>query len=145
VMPKIMRDVMVLPIWEGAGNIMLLDMLRATFKSKGLEMMFVEISEAIAKNTKHSKLLSREMMKLTAFEQLHFQERNIMEAAALPLFERLTLVYKFALLILRKDDYNHAWMDPAIRYFAELLQPSGEIFQQPPTREYVEGLMGWRF
>jgi len=145
VMPKIMRDVMVLPIWEGAGNIMLLDMLRATFKSKGLEMMFVEISAAIAKNTKHSKLLSREMMKLTAFEQLHFQERNTMEAAALPLFERLTLVYKFALLILRKDDYNHAWMDTAIRYFAELLQPSGEVFVQPHSREDVEGLMGWSF
>ena len=145
VMPKIMRDVMVLPIWEGAGNIMLLDMLRATFKSRGLDMMFVEISAAIAKNTKHSKILSREMMKLTAFEQLHFQERNTMEAASLPLFERLTLVYKFALLILRKDDYNHAWMDPAIGYFAELLQPSGEVFVQPPTREEVEGLMGWAF
>ncbi|MGZ8511512.1 MAG: acyl-CoA dehydrogenase family protein [Chitinophagaceae bacterium] len=33
VMPKIMRDVMVLPIWEGSGNIIVLDMLRSMAKS----------------------------------------------------------------------------------------------------------------
>ena len=46
-MPRIMRDMMVLPIWEGAGNIMTLDMLRALMKSDGLKVMAGEI-EAIA-------------------------------------------------------------------------------------------------
>ncbi|MCS6978621.1 MAG: acyl-CoA dehydrogenase family protein [Flavobacteriales bacterium] len=33
VMPRLMRDCMVLPIWEGAGNIMVLDMMRALAKN----------------------------------------------------------------------------------------------------------------
>ncbi len=143
VMPKIMRDMMVLPIWEGAGNIMLLDMLRATFKSKGLEMMFVEIGAAITKDAAYADILTQEMVKLTIFEQLPRQDKDIMEATALPLFEHLTLVYKIATLILRKNDDNRAWIQPAIEYLLEELQPSGETFKQPPTREMIRALMGW--
>jgi alkylation response protein AidB-like acyl-CoA dehydrogenase len=35
-MPKLLRDVNVLPIWEGSGNIIVLDMVRAARKSRGL-------------------------------------------------------------------------------------------------------------
>ncbi|MDZ7682480.1 MAG: acyl-CoA dehydrogenase family protein [Fodinibius sp.] len=38
VMPKLLRDVNVLPIWEGAGNIIVLDMLRAANESRDWQL-----------------------------------------------------------------------------------------------------------
>ena len=46
VMPKLFRDVLVLPIWEGAGNVMILDMLRASSKSPdSLPLLFKKITK----------------------------------------------------------------------------------------------------
>jgi len=52
VMPKLLRDVNVLPIWEGSGNIIVLDMLRASKKSDGLNMIIEQIKEAAQKEGK---------------------------------------------------------------------------------------------
>ena len=43
VMPKLFRDVNVLPIWEGTSNIIVLDVLRAIEKSNGLNYMLETI------------------------------------------------------------------------------------------------------
>jgi len=39
IMPKLLRDALVLPIWEGAGNIMVLDMMRAAFRVNALQVL----------------------------------------------------------------------------------------------------------
>ncbi len=143
VMPKLMRDVMVLPIWEGAGNIMLLDMLRASFKSKGLQIMFEEIGMYIQLDAEYATILNKELLKLTAFERLVSQEKEVMEAAAKPLFERLTLLYKIALLIRHKNEYNEAWIAPAINQLIQKIQPSEDVFAAPMSKEGVDALMAW--
>jgi len=84
VMPKIMRDVMVLPIWEGAGNIMTLDMLRAAFKSKGLQLMIAEIKSIIAQADKALKeKITPDLEEISKqFSQLPKLDQETMECAA---------------------------------------------------------------
>ena len=66
-MPKIMRDIMVLPIWEGVGNIMVLDMLRAMVKSKGFEMMCNEINQNASLHHEYKKPMLTELDDLIRF------------------------------------------------------------------------------
>ena len=67
IMPKLFRDVLVLPIWEGAGNIMLLDMLRALFKSpESLELLLEDIEKSVLKMPVYDDMISREVERLTA-------------------------------------------------------------------------------
>lgn len=145
VMPKIMRDVMVLPIWEGAGNIMTLDMLRAAFKSKGLEVMLSEVWEA---STKVDKELSANIQNKVAFIKKEFQqlgtyENDTMESAWKYLSEELTNLYKLSLLILNKQDTNMKWVDPAIDYYNNLIFPKPFKAQKPVDVATIHDLIGW--
>ncbi len=47
ILPRLLRDVQVLPIWEGTTHILTLDSLRAIEKEKSHEALFARISEAI--------------------------------------------------------------------------------------------------
>lgn len=145
VMPKIMRDVMVLPIWEGAGNIMTLDMLRAAFKSKGLQLMMTEIQLALktadaglkTKITKDLEELSKHLSQMGSLNQ------DTMECTGRHLMDRLTQVYKLALLIDSRDESTEAWVGPAVDYLTGLLYPEPFSPKAPPTVEVIQGLIGW--
>jgi acyl-CoA dehydrogenase len=69
VMPKLMRDMMVLPIWEGSGNVIILDMLRTLTKTKGFEVMCDEIAGAESKNATYGKFINDELNKLISFSE----------------------------------------------------------------------------
>ncbi len=143
VMPKIMRDVMVLPIWEGAGNIMTLDMLRATLKSDGLQVMLETIRNIASTSAEHGTFLRN---KLNATEQeiksLHSNEQENMELKAKYLFEQLTTRYQLALLVDECNDETISWINPTIDYLKL------EITKQNPegclSTEEIKGLMGWK-
>lgn len=45
VMPKLLRDLLVLPIWEGSGNVIVLDMLRSVFKTDALKVLISEMEQ----------------------------------------------------------------------------------------------------
>lgn len=47
ILPRLLRDVQVLPIWEGTTHILTLDSLRAIEKEKSHEALFARIAEAI--------------------------------------------------------------------------------------------------
>lgn len=141
VMPKLMRDTMVLPIWEGAGNIMVLDMLRASVKSKGLDLMLHDIEKNIlpADNAELKKELNelKEMAPL-----LLEQEQEVMETSALFFFERLTLLFQQSLLIQYRDEESSPWIATAQQYFKERKGKTTN-FVSPPAEESIRQLVAW--
>ncbi len=147
VMPKLMRDAMVLPIWEGAGNIMVLDMLRATQKSKGLPMMLKFIRNQFVKlSRKEQKPLLPILHRVVRIaQQLPEFTRDLQEMTAKSLFEELTKLYQIALLLQYKDEQSEAWIAPALDYLIAPLKDSKLPIKHPPTKETVKDLMGWEF
>lgn len=139
VMPKLMRDMMVLPIWEGAGNIMLLDMLRALTKSDGLAVMLEEVQKQL-KGTVYQGLLDELLALLAELPKL---ERPDQEATAKPLFERLTKLYMISLLQQYRDEESRFWIDPALDYWTNQLINPGMKVIKAANREEIEALMAW--
>jgi acyl-CoA dehydrogenase len=145
VMPKLMRDIMVLPIWEGSGNIIVLDMLRALWKSRGLEVLLEEIANSAAKSREHGAFINTQLNALVGFaEKLKTLPQDEMEASAKPFFEKLTNLYQISLLIDNLDDESRLWIQPALDYLVSAYAPKeglGEV--KVLSVEEVERLLGW--
>ncbi len=145
VLPKLMRDAMVLPIWEGAGNIIVLDMLRATQKSDGLDAIIKDIRQMLTaadqKDRHFFVSLLQNIKSLIA--QLPDQEREVSESTAAPLFGYLTRIYQIALMYHYSDDTSRVWTEPAIRFLTGTLRPAALNMRRPNSRAIVESLMGW--
>ena len=142
VMPKLMRDTMVLPTWEGAGNIMVLDMLRASAKSQGLAYMLQTIEESIAE---HAVLQpwKTELEELKGVAATLFQQdQDTMETTALYFFKRLTLLYQLSLLQTYEDEKSRNWIAPAVQYFTQQ-RGNSFGFLKPPGEETIRQLLGW--
>src|SRR5699024_9027517 len=82
VMPKVFRDVNVLPIWEGAGNIIVLDMLRAAQKSEGLSIIIEQIKSAAEQSDNYGELMHQQLHQLlSVWNRLEgLDERDQIEA-----------------------------------------------------------------
>ena len=146
VMPKLMRDVMVLPIWEGSGNIIILDMLRALAKSEGFKAVATEISKSAAKSAEYGSFLKEELTKIISFgELLRALSQDEMEATARVFFEKLTSLYQISLLIDALDDTSRAWIAPALKYLVNKYGGDELKTVQPLSVEEVAGLIGWEF
>lgn len=144
VMPKIMRDCMVLPIWEGTSNIMVLDMLRASARSNGLKVLYEETAAIFAQQGEAGEHYQQELDRLFKLvREFGDAEQEMVESTAKPVFERLTQLYQLALVLERRDDESKAWIDPASRYLSEVLFPSGPGMQTPLDEKELEGLIGW--
>ena len=143
IMPKLMRDVMVLPIWEGAGNIMILDMLRAKFKSDGYAVMVNEISGALqsCEYEKDSVLDTFEKLQVK-IDKLSEYSTNEMEVNAKIYFEKLTTLYQIALLIHATDRESIKWTKPTIRFLTNKFIGNEEDSFLYSVKE-VEEMIGW--
>jgi len=119
IMPKLLRDALVLPIWEGAGNIMILDMMRAAFKINALPILFNDLERIL-------KMLNDDFLskKLNILQQKLIQLKNLkqhqQEVEAKSFFDKLTKLYRIALLYLYKDEESKKWINPAIKYLKKL-------------------------
>ena len=145
VLPKTMRDAMVLPIWEGAGNIMVLDMLRALYKSKGFEILAQEIETQLPSFTpQHQSILQQQLYKikelLTAFQK---EDQEVVQASAKPIFEQLTLIYQITLLAVYKDETSETWIVPSIDYLVQRLAGNSLNLVQPLDKKVVESMLAW--
>jgi alkylation response protein AidB-like acyl-CoA dehydrogenase len=157
VMPKLLRDALVLPIWEGAGNIMVLDMVRAAQKTEGLQYLLADISamsqgrnlfdinaeqhEAIEQ---YGQVMQRKLSACQQVaEQLFQQERETVEATAAPLFEQLAQLYAMGLMIQNLDSTSRGWVIPALQWWARQLEPSQLQLEQPPELAQIQQLIGW--
>ncbi len=142
VVPKIMRDVMVLPIWEGAGNIMTLDMLRASFKSEGLKVMMQEIQKALGKNKAYDDLILEHLKVLESKTKTLFKmEQEELELHAKYFFEKLTTLYQLSLILKNTDERNKAWMGPTAEFLKSKLEKDKNL--KVRTVEDIKGLMAW--
>lgn len=144
VMPKLMRDMMVLPIWEGSGNIIVLDMLRALMKSKGFEAMCDEITKTANANNEHKAFLTDELNKLIFFaDKLKTLAQDEMEASAKPFFEKLTSLYQISILLNELNEESKQWITPAVNYLVEKYSGSALKETTPLSVKQVHDLIGW--
>jgi acyl-CoA dehydrogenase len=144
VMPKIMRDVMVLPIWEGAGNIMILDMLRASTKSDGFQVMSDEIKETALAGTDYGDTMLAELEELTTLRgKLELADKDTLEASAGPFFERLSGLFREVVLFQALNDESARWINPALAYYHRK-KTKPQLIKPLPVEE-IKGMMGWEF
>ena len=140
VMPKIMRDVMVLPIWEGAGNIMTLDMLRASFKSDGLNVMLEEIKGSAASNTVIGKHLSRLSEQAIGLQKLEGDE---LQLRAKYFFDELTTLFQLHLITSETNPDNQGWMNPTAAFLTNKLEKKDTSTLL--SVDEIKALVGWNF
>ena len=146
VMPKLFRDVNVLPIWEGSGNIIVLDMLRASRKSRGMEVVFDIIRDAADQSGEYGELISDRLTEIYRVWQdlKESEERDRIEATAKPLFRELILLFQMALLIKEGESVGAARSELALRYFAREMNGSVQP-RTPLPLETIEELIGWEY
>jgi alkylation response protein AidB-like acyl-CoA dehydrogenase len=146
VMPKILRDVNVLPIWEGSGNIIVLDMLRAAQKSDGLTIVFEMIEAAANESENHGELLHEKLSEIQAmWESIgSMGDREQVEATAKPLFRQLIVLFEMALLVQVKDGSNSVRNDIALKYLSEQFDSTLRR-RKPLDYQQLEELIGWDY
>jgi Flp pilus assembly CpaF family ATPase len=149
VMPKLMRDVMVLPIWEGSGNVIVLDMLRAMSKSTGFEILCKEIIRIAKTNTDQGNPIAIGWMEEKLTELISFSARlkdlqqDEMEATAKLFFEKLTSLFQVALLLDAMDEESKEWIVPALDFLISKYEQGGLHVVKPLAVKQVKDMMGW--
>lgn len=145
-MPKLLRDVNVLPIWEGSGNIMVLDMLRAARKSRGLSKIFKVIAGAAGQSPRYGELINARLTETKSVWQSiqKMESQDQIEATAKRMFKRLIKLYQMALLIKERDTFKGFRNDLALRYFAETFRDSFQT-RNPLDVEQIDELIGWEY
>jgi len=146
VMPKLLRDVNVLPIWEGSGNIMVLDMLRAAQKTGGFSLVLQKIEQAAHQSNEYDTLISDKLTEVKSVWNYiqKIDDRDKIEATAKPLFKQVIRLFQMALLIEEKRDSDSDRFDLALQYFADEFDTSLQQ-QQPPDVEQITELIGWKY
>jgi putative acyl-CoA dehydrogenase len=85
-MPRLYRESPLNSIWEGSGNVMCLDVLRAMVKSpESLEAFYAEIEEIAASDPRIADALSVLKAELSDFADAESRARRIVERMALTL------------------------------------------------------------
>jgi alkylation response protein AidB-like acyl-CoA dehydrogenase len=146
IMPKLLRDVNVLPIWEGSGNIIVLDMLRATEKSRGLNIIFEMIEQATDRSSEYGGLIAEELtqMKTIWNDIREVNDRDRIEATAKPLFKQLIRLFQMALLIEEKQADGSKRYEIALDYLAATFD--GTLSTRDPLKvDDVARLIGWEY
>ena len=146
IMPKILRDALVLPIWEGAGNIMTLDILRASIKCDGMKYITEDIrntylSSDVPFSTSWVEKLDQF---LDAYNIALNKGQERLEYLSTDLFEKLAVLYKVKLLIEQKDDFSHPWIEPTLNYFHQTIFEKEEFTKSElPSLECIKAMMAW--
>jgi len=85
-MPRIYREAPLNSIWEGSGNVMCLDVLRAVARDPGaLEALRAEIAEAAGANPALDRFTARLDQELSDFSDIELRARSVVERMALAL------------------------------------------------------------
>jgi len=145
IIPRIMRDLLVNPIWEGSGNIMILDMLRASIKSKGFDIMTHHIQVAFTKSEECNCLLEDLNKLKNLASSIAGEEKDKLESTSKPLFEKLTKLYQISVLLDEKTNENKSWINPAILFLKEEIINEGPRAKTPLTKTEITGLISWSY
>lgn len=83
-LPRIYREMPLLSIWEGSGNVAALDALRAVGKEPHtLDAFFAEAELATGADTRYDEAVARLKKEFTSFDDLETRARRIVEQMAL--------------------------------------------------------------
>lgn len=138
-LPRLMRDALVLPIWEGAGNIMFLDMYRAAAKTKALYDI-LDYTHQNIKKLNHSKLLQNLENLITHFKKcLTTSQPN--ELWIRKLFSELIGYVKIA--ILSEHSNNQSWVLAMEYFITKVLNEN--LYEKSLNVSEVEKLINWDF
>lgn len=136
--PRLMRDALVLPIWEGAGNIMFLDMYRAAAKTKALYDI-LDYTHQNIKNLNNHNILSK-LNSLIGNLKKCFSSPQPNELWIRKLFSELIPYIKIA--VLSEHSNNQSWR-LAVDYWITKI-----LFEDTTNNialEKVEKLVNWNF
>lgn len=136
IMPRLMRDALVLPIWEGAGNIMFLDMIRACTKSNAFQLLSEFIHQQI-RNLQQPALL-QEWNQLVQYLTVALQNPNDHNLLRF-YFKRLIKFLKLALCI------EQAPIMPAAAVAAEYFAQSNSNHPVTFSFDKLQKVIGWKF
>jgi putative acyl-CoA dehydrogenase len=93
-MPRIYREAPLSSIWEGSGNVMALDVLRALLRTPAaLEAFFAELSESAGADARLDAFVSSVRDQFTDGETLEVRARRVVESLALALEGSLLVRY----------------------------------------------------
>jgi putative acyl-CoA dehydrogenase len=89
---RIYREMPLLSIWEGSGNVAALDALRALAKQpEALDVLLAELGTAAGADRRFDDALARLQKELTSFDDLELRARRLVEQMALLLQGSLLL------------------------------------------------------
>ncbi len=138
-LPRLMRDALVLPIWEGAGNIMFLDMYRAAAKSKSL-FDILDYTHQNIKNLNQPKLVEKLELLIANFKKsLSNSQPN--ELWIRKLFSELIGYVKIA--VLSENSYNHSWTLATEYWITKILNEN--YSEKTMDIAVIEKLINWDF
>ena len=153
VLPKLMRDLLVLSTWEATGNLMVMDMLDIALKSEGLSEVLEEIQRQFQDSTKTTIAVDNWELLIAKFNELvelldqlpQFakDESAVMAKVA---FEQLTKFYQLAAMLYYYDADTAVWLEPAIQsQIAQFFNAPAIKDIKLPTVETIEQLISWKF
>jgi acyl-CoA dehydrogenase len=146
VIPKTMRDAMVLPIWEGAGNIMVLDMLRVLAKGQGFGLILKEIQTLVAGEGYYAEVLSHHCRVIhSRFAALQDCSQDEMEFLAKPIFLDLTRLYQCALLVEAGRNDTSGRYELAVEWLMADWAKLDSARSAAPDVTELGSLIGWEF
>src|SRR5206468_11449796 len=86
VVPRIFRQSPLNSIWEGSGNVICLDVLRAIARSpQSLEIFLSEVQEAAAAEPRLARFVADLKSELADFDEIETRARRVVEAMAIAL------------------------------------------------------------
>ncbi len=96
-LPRLYRELPLLSIWEGSGNVAALDALRALGREPHtLDAYFTEVEQAAGADPRYDDALARLKQELTSFDDIESRARRIVE--------QLALVFQGSLLLRHSAD-----------------------------------------
>ncbi len=144
ILPKLMRDVNVLPIWEGSGNVIVLDILRALDKTDALE----QLTEEMQSSFEHQEFGAELQKQTEEIRELLGRAAGVgrgqLEATAKPLFRRFIHLYQMHLMIRDLDEESKHWLAPALAFMKNQHDSRLRIHKPIPLAG-ISKLIGWEY
>lgn len=145
VLPKLMRDSHVLPIWEGTSNMMILDALRASMKGDGLQKLVEQTKESLLSKPSfedESKEIDELWSRLGALQGM---DEDMVAHNAKGIFERLTRYIQIGMLIRQEDKESVAWIGPTLDWLKASLCQQPPRMQEPIALDKIIKQLAWGF
>lgn len=93
-MPRLYREMPLSSIWEGSGNVICLDVLRAMARSpQSLDAFMAEVEEAVPAEPRLARFVDSLKSELSSFEDAERRARRVVERMALALQGSLVVRY----------------------------------------------------